>query len=186
MPGTNPHTKIPRIDPNTPGATANPADPCRLSIITSVGCGDSEEQMQKLSWFFAYIIRPFFLTGVYEDLEKAEKVLFDHESKKTKTKTTISRPGGLGNVPGTGMFRLAEGTDLEGVTSGLIPRADVAAAMVSLIEDRRWDGKPVSIINPQHAAEKQAEEKSAAMQFWEKWKGGWTRLFSAKEQGGGN
>lgn len=160
--------------------------PCRMSIMTSIGCGDSSKQIYKLSWFFSYVIKPFFLKGVFGDLEKAEGKVFEANAKSDSgigTYAAICRPGGLDNSPGTGRFRLIDGTELEGITSGLIPRADVAAGMVSLIENRDWDGKAVSIVLPEDLALQKMEEKSAGKQFFEKWSKNWTRLVSAKMTG---
>ncbi|MEV4009881.1 NAD(P)H-binding protein [Nonomuraea angiospora] len=56
-------------------------------------------------------------------------------------RATIVRPGLLGNEPGTGRVDLGERTG-----TGPIPRADVAAVLLALLDEPRLDGRTVEVI----------------------------------------
>ncbi|MFF7865461.1 NAD(P)H-binding protein [Streptomyces qaidamensis] len=60
---------------------------------------------------------------------------------RTALRTTIIRPGLLSNEPGTGRVDLAERTG-----TGPIPRADVAAVLLALLDEPRLDGRTVEVI----------------------------------------
>ena len=113
----------------------------RLCITSSIGCNESFHQMKKLSWTFAYLMKPYILKSTFIDLEKAEKVAIG------KDFVIIARPPGLSDKEvETGKFKLVDGKEKKVGSKSNISRKDVALAMLSFASNRDWDGKPVSIL----------------------------------------
>merc|ERR1711862_523436 len=112
----------------------------RLSVVTSVGCNDSAHQMKKLSWVFANVIKPYVLKSTFIDLEKAEKVALSHKF------VIVVRPPGLSNEDETGKFKLVDEKETDVGKKSSMSRKDVALAMLSLVNNHDWDGKPVTIL----------------------------------------
>jgi len=132
--------KIPVVT-DTARCLANALKPTqRLCTISSIGVGDSDDQMKNMSWCFYYCIRPCCFSKAFADLEKAEPVYAGMKN------VILARPCGLNDKPGTGKFLLTTADNYDIPTTD-IARADVAWAMVSFLDDRTWDGKAVSIVN---------------------------------------
>eukprot|EP00933_Yihiella_yeosuensis_P077978 TRINITY_DN8904_c0_g2_i1.p1 TRINITY_DN8904_c0_g2~~TRINITY_DN8904_c0_g2_i1.p1 ORF type:complete len:258 (+),score=50.74 TRINITY_DN8904_c0_g2_i1:54-827(+) len=127
----------------------------KLQILTSIGCGDSYYQMPKLSWIFAYFVKPVILRKIYADLEAAEQIAFDSNTKTETSgvKVTIIRPPGLSDEAGKNRYVLTHGEDLEAAENmgtAMWPRADIGLAMVKIATDveltKTWGGKAVSVL----------------------------------------
>lgn len=108
----------------------------RLAMISSIGVGDSAAQAKQLSRVFAYVIMPFVLKRQFADLAAAERVM-----ERVPGGIRV-RPAGLDNSPGRGRWT-AGGPRIR--LPMRVSRADVAAFMVSLIDDTSWDGQAVSV-----------------------------------------
>lgn len=107
----------------------------RVLVITGVGAGDSRGHGGFLYDKFAF---PLLMRPMYDDKDRQEELLRDSESN-----WTIIRPGFLTNGPRTGRYRVYE--DLTGVTLGRISRADVAAFMVSELEQPQFERRTVNL-----------------------------------------
>ena len=108
----------------------------RVAMISSIGVGDSSEQVKQLSRIFAYVIMPYVLKRQFADLAAAERVIASH------AQGIRVRPAGLADGPGRGRWTAGD-TSIRLATR--VDRADVAAFMVSLVDDHSWDGKAVSV-----------------------------------------
>ena len=109
----------------------------RFAMISSVGVGSSEAQGKRVSRFFMYVIVPLVLGQRFYELADAEL------AARTLPKAVIVRPTGLSNRAGTGRYHAVSSDSRE--TSLQIPRADVAAFLVSLVDDTSHDGTAVSV-----------------------------------------
>lgn len=76
--------------------------------------------------------------GIYM---RAKAAAEDAVRVRSNPRATIVRPGLLSNEPGTGRVDLGDRTG-----TGPIPRADVAAVLLALLEDPRLDGRTVEVI----------------------------------------
>ncbi|WP_413810741.1 SDR family oxidoreductase [Streptomyces sp. OE57] len=76
--------------------------------------------------------------GVYI---RAKAAAEDAIRARTALKATIVRPGILGNEPGTGGVYLGDRAG-----TGPIPRADVAAVLLALLDEPRLDGRILEVI----------------------------------------
>jgi len=97
----------------------------RLICITGIGAGDSKGHG---GFLYDRLIQPLLLNEVYKDKDRQEEVV-----KQSSLDWTIVRPAQLTNAParGAGSYRVL--SDLKGVTSGKIARADTAAFTVNLL-----------------------------------------------------
>ena len=114
----------------------------RLALISSIGVNESFPQLFRLGpagWVFALVL-PTLLRATKRDLDEAERI-----ARASGRTTVIVRPSGLSDGPGRGRWRA---TDARGRVGASIPRADVAAFMVSLVEDTAHDGHVVSVGGP--------------------------------------
>ena len=133
----------------------------RLQIVSSIGIGNSYDQCKKLSFVFSRIIMPYVIARTVKDLKAAETFLLEEakESRSSELQCVIVRPPGLGDMEGTGeydpLFETSEpktytGPGKYGGGGPLLPRSDVALAMVDMVEDeelfQRHVGKPVSLL----------------------------------------
>ncbi len=90
----------------------------RLIVETSIGVGDSKEQM---SFFFGKIFLPIVLKNMFADKEVQEQII-----QQSELDWTIIRPGRLTNGIKTSTYR----SGLDKKISGKISRADVADFML--------------------------------------------------------
>ncbi len=110
----------------------------RLIVVSSMGVGDSERQLNAVAKFFINMV--------------IKKAIADHAAQEAHVMTadldyTIVRPGGLGKDQLSGAYVVTdEDVKLKG---GQVSRADVADFCVSVLEDRSFDGRAVSIVSKQ-------------------------------------
>jgi putative NADH-flavin reductase len=97
--------------------------PRRLVVITSLGVGDSKDQVP-----FAFkMLMKTVLRKPMEDKERQEQIV-----RASGLDWTIVRPGGLSNGPRTGNYR--SGLDPK-ISAGQVSRADVAAFTLRQLDD---------------------------------------------------
>eukprot|EP00573_Skeletonema_grethae_P001901 CAMPEP_0201686804 /NCGR_PEP_ID=MMETSP0578-20130828/1106_1 /ASSEMBLY_ACC=CAM_ASM_000663 /TAXON_ID=267565 /ORGANISM="Skeletonema grethea, Strain CCMP 1804" /LENGTH=240 /DNA_ID=CAMNT_0048170903 /DNA_START=87 /DNA_END=809 /DNA_ORIENTATION=+ len=104
-----------------------------LAMISSCGVGDSVKQAKKNAKVFMYVVKPLFLSKLFQDLEEAEKVC----KKENGLNIVRVRPPHLQDKPGKGTYQWVEPhvLKLPGGAVAAIPREDVALAMVELCDD---------------------------------------------------
>lgn len=105
----------------------------QLVMVTGIGAGDSRGHGTVVYDFF---VRPILMNTVYQDKDRSEALLLE-----STVDWVIVRPGFLNDAAGTGKYRVIR--DLEGVTAGDIPRADVAHFMLAVVEDEEFWGETV-------------------------------------------
>ena len=110
----------------------------RLAMVSSIGIGSSRAQGIATSRVFMYGVVPLLLRKQFWELADAEAA-----ACAANIDAVIVRPTGLSNQPGSGRWS-AVGPDAP-PAGGMIPREDVARFMVSLVDDRSWDGRAVSL-----------------------------------------
>lgn len=109
----------------------------RLVAITGIGAGDSRGHG---GFFFDRILQPLALKTIYEDKDRAEKLIAG-----STLDWTIVRPGALTNEPAENRYRVIQ--NLAGVTAGSIARADVAHFIVAALESGGYTGATVLLSN---------------------------------------
>lgn len=112
----------------------------RMAMISSLGVGDSRAQALRTDFggqVFFRVVVPLLLRKAFADLEEAERV-----ASAAPFAVVRVRPGGLTDGPAVRRI-VAVGPDLD--LPSRVSRADVAAFLLSLVEDHRWDGKAVSL-----------------------------------------
>lgn len=108
-------------------------DPTRLVVVSSLGVGDSREQVP-----FAFkMLMKTVLKGVMEDKQQQETLV-----KASNLDWIIVRPGGLTDGPATGQY--TAGLDRE-ITAGQVTRADVAAFLLQQLTDDTYLHKTPAI-----------------------------------------
>ncbi|EIJ41097.1 putative NADH-flavin reductase [Beggiatoa alba B18LD] len=109
----------------------------RFICESSLGVGDS---LAQTSFFFRYLLMPFFLRHVFADKAIQEQIIQDSGLRRW----VIVRPAALTNGKATGQYRLddTEDTSFKG---GTISRADVAAFMLQQLKEDTYAQKVVSI-----------------------------------------
>eukprot|EP00640_Fibrocapsa_japonica_P005187 CAMPEP_0113942800 /NCGR_PEP_ID=MMETSP1339-20121228/9656_1 /TAXON_ID=94617 /ORGANISM="Fibrocapsa japonica" /LENGTH=209 /DNA_ID=CAMNT_0000947425 /DNA_START=271 /DNA_END=900 /DNA_ORIENTATION=- /assembly_acc=CAM_ASM_000762 len=95
----------------------------RVSVVTSIGAGDSEKQAPLFFKALMYTV----MKGIFTDKNNQEKLFLEGKGKDLDY--CIVRPGGLGVGPPTGVINVIEGE------AGSIARADVAAFCLGAITD---------------------------------------------------
>jgi uncharacterized protein YbjT (DUF2867 family) len=70
------------------------------------------------------------------------KARADDELRASGLEWTVVRPGGLTDEPGTGLVRIAER-----LPRGQVPRADVAAVLLAVLDDEATAGKSFDVIS---------------------------------------
>jgi putative NADH-flavin reductase len=100
----------------------------RLVCVTGIGAGDSAGHGGLL---YDRLFKPLLLKTIYEDKDRQEALI-----RASDTDWTIVRPGFLTNGPLTGNYRVL--TDLWGVTTDKISRADVAHFMLEELTAPRY------------------------------------------------
>ena len=98
----------------------------RLIVVTSLGVGDSRDQVPLP---FRMIMRTV-LRKVMVDKEQQEALVGE-----SGLAWTIVRPGGLTDGPRTGRYQA--GTD-KSISAGQVARADVAAFILDIIDNDRY------------------------------------------------
>ena len=106
----------------------------RLIVVTSMGCGDSKDDVP----FVFKIVKYCFLGKVFIDKELQEGSIFNSKFKNW----IIVRPGGLTNKLGVGKWRVADRIP----SGGMISRSDVAGFIIKCFEGDEWVGKSPSIV----------------------------------------
>lgn len=112
----------------------------RMAMISSLGVGDSRAQALRMGvpgFIFMRLVVPLFLRRAFADLEEAERIAMAAPFPVVRV-----RPAGLTDGPATRSL-VAVGPDLD--VPPRISRADVAGFLLSLLQERRWDGKAVSL-----------------------------------------
>lgn len=102
------------------------SDCMRLIAVTSMGVGDSREQINPMF----RMIMDFSLKAIMQAKEEQERLIRD-----SGLDWTIVRPGGLTDGPLTGAYR--HGLD-KSVKAGRIHRADVADFVLKQLSDRQY------------------------------------------------
>ena len=102
----------------------------RFLLMTSMGCGDqyenTSEQVKK------------FLGEALLAKTQAEQVL-----QTSNLPWIILRPGGLNHDRATGKYHLLDKSDSR--YTGYLPRADVAAATLQLLEEEHWLHRTITV-----------------------------------------
>ncbi|HKT59735.1 MAG TPA: SDR family oxidoreductase [Gemmatimonadales bacterium] len=106
----------------------------RFIFTSAYGVGVTWRDLPLLSRLFARLL----LRDLYADKKAGEEVL-----RRSALDWTIVYPTTLTNGPGTGRYRVGERLVLSGLPR--ISRADLAAFLLTQIEDRRYIGKGVLI-----------------------------------------
>ena len=100
----------------------------KLICVTGIGAGDSKGHG---GFLYDKIFNPLLLRTIYEDKDIQEKLVQD-----SKLEWIIVRPGFLTNGALTGKYKII--TDLKGVKSGKISRADVAYFIINQLESMTY------------------------------------------------
>ena len=146
------HDVVLNVMKNTWGA------PKKLMVISSIGVGDSFEQCKKLSFLFTRVLMPFVITKGIADITAVEELVQAENSSKNGVKTVIVRPCGLEDGAATGEYQRVYADDLDAIPNyfgrvtslyglweqrpykyswmGMLPKVDVALAMLHICEDK--------------------------------------------------
>ena len=103
----------------------------RVSIVTSIGAGDSEKQAPLFFKALMYTV----MRGIFTDKNNQEKLFTGDLAGNAPggdLEWCIVRPGGLGTGPPTGVINVIEGE------AGSIARADVAAFCLGALTDANF------------------------------------------------
>ncbi|MBX2803158.1 MAG: SDR family oxidoreductase [Myxococcales bacterium] len=110
--------------------------PRRLISVSSLGIGDSKPT---LPWYMTWFVVPFILKRAFDDHEEQERHI-----RQSDLDWTIVRPTNLTDAPATGDY--AHGFERLPKDRGMaIPRADVAAFVLSQLNDDTYVGRAVGI-----------------------------------------
>jgi putative NADH-flavin reductase len=109
----------------------------RLIAVTGIGAGDSRGHG---GFWYDRILQPLLLKTMYEDKDREEALI-----RASHTNWTIVRPGFLNDDASETRYRVI--SDLDGITSGDIARADVAHFIVAALEARSFLGTTVLLTN---------------------------------------
>jgi len=99
----------------------------RVSVVSSIGCGDSENQAPLFFKALMYTV----MSGIFKDKNKQEKLFL--EGPGADLEYCIVRPGGLGVGEPTGVINVIDGE------AGSIQRADVATFVLGAITDPNFE-----------------------------------------------
>ena len=104
-------------------AMTDAGSPCRLIVVTSLGVGDSRDQVP-----FAFkMLMSTVLKKPMEDKERQEALV-----RASNLDWVIVRPGGLTNGPATGDYKAGVNVKL---TASQVSRADVAAFVLQQLDN---------------------------------------------------
>jgi putative NADH-flavin reductase len=112
----------------------------RLTMISSIGVGDSADQGRRVSRFFMYVIVPLFLRERFYELARAEARV-----QSSGVGWVIIRPTGLTHGPAKGAYRICGPESQD--TTVQVAREDVARCLVDLVSDSTWEGKAISVFS---------------------------------------
>ena len=99
----------------------------RVSVVTSIGAGDSENQAP----FFFKMLMKTVMSGIFVDKNNQESIFLN--GKGGDLEYCIVRPGGLGVGAPTGVINVIDGE------AGSIQRADVASFCLGAITDPNFE-----------------------------------------------
>jgi nucleoside-diphosphate-sugar epimerase len=99
----------------------------RVSVVSSIGCGDSENQAPLVFKALMYTV----MKGIFKDKNKQEKIFL--EGAGSGLEYCLVRPGGLGVGEPTGVINVIDGQ------AGSIMRADVAAFCLGAVTDANFE-----------------------------------------------
>lgn len=97
----------------------------RISVITSIGAGDSENQAPMMFKALMYTV----MKGIFTDKNNQERLFLSEDGPGHELEWCIVRPGGLGEGEPTGVINVIDGQ------AGSIQRADVAAFCLGAVCD---------------------------------------------------
>lgn len=97
----------------------------RISVVTSIGAGDSEKQAPMMFKALMYTV----MKGIFTDKNNQESLFLKPEGPGHDLEWCIVRPGGLGEGAPTGVINVIDGQ------AGSIQRADVAAFCLGAVTD---------------------------------------------------
>lgn len=100
----------------------------RVSVVTSIGAGDSEKQAPLVFRALMYTV----MKSIFEDKNNQENLFIPVNSPGHDLEWCIVRPGGLGEGPPTGVINVIDGQ------AGSIQRADVAAFCLGAVTDTNF------------------------------------------------
>lgn len=125
----------------------------RLVIISSIGVGDSVAQGVSMDCFFIRCIKPVCMAGVFADLDRAEEACWLESREEDGVQCVAVRPPMLKDETGVGTegVEMFTSSALKPARRAAIARADVAAAMVRLVDPSVfavWRGNGVTVVVP--------------------------------------
>lgn len=100
----------------------------RISVVTSIGAGDSEKQAPMMFKALMYTV----MKGIFSDKNNQESLFLKPEGPGHELEWCIVRPGGLGEGAPTGVINVIDGQ------AGSIQRADVAAFCLGAVCDKTF------------------------------------------------
>lgn len=103
----------------------------RLICVTGIGAGDSKGHG---GFLYDKLFKPLFLKTIYEDKDRQEAIV-----RESGLDWVIVRPGFLTNASRTGKYRVL--TNLSGVKTGKISRADVAEFILREAAEMKYRGQ---------------------------------------------
>jgi putative NADH-flavin reductase len=118
-------------------AIMNASNKARLVTVTGIGAGDSKGHG---GFFYDTVILPLMLKTIYDDKDIQETLI-----KKSAAEWTIVRPGFLTDSPAENRYHVL--TNLDGVQSGNISRADVAHFIIGVVEQGLYIEETVFLTN---------------------------------------
>lgn len=109
----------------------------RIIAVTGIGAGNSRGHG---GFIYDNITQPLFLKTNYADKDRAEALILESD-----TDWTIVRPGLLNDDAAETQYRVI--SDMQGITSGDISRADVAHFILATLESQSYLGATVLLTN---------------------------------------
>lgn len=113
------------------------AQPARVLFVSGIGAGDSRGHG---GFGHDRVILPMLLAENYADKDRAEALL-----RASAADWTIVRPGFLDNAPSTAAYHVV--SDMSGVRSGSLSRADVAHYLIAALESDLDSRRTVLLTN---------------------------------------
>lgn len=113
------------------------AGPAKVLFVSGIGAGDSRDHG---GFGHDRVILPMLLAENYADKDRAEALL-----RASAADWTIVRPGFLKDAPASARYRIV--SDMHGVRSGSLSRADVAHYLVAALESGLDSRRTVLLTN---------------------------------------